>query len=239
MATPHIAANLGDFAETVIMPGDPLRAKFIAENFLENVKQVTAVRNMYGFTGTYKGVPVSVMGHGMGMPSISIYAEELYKFFGVKNIIRVGSCGAVLDDVHVRDVVVVTGAATDSKVNRVRFEGHDYAAVASYENIEALVGAARELNVPVKVGKCFSADLFYTPKFEFFQTLKEYGYLGVEMEAAALFPIADKYGAKAGCVLTVSDHILRSEETTAEERQTTFTAMMKVALEAVYKQAQK
>lgn len=237
MATPHIKAELNDFAETVIMPGDPLRAKFIAETFLEDVKQVNDVRGMLAFTGTYKGKRLSVMGHGMGMPSISIYAEELYKFYGVKNIIRVGSAGAVLDDVNVRDVVVVSGASTDSKINRTRFNDNDYSAVASYENVFALVEAAKELDIKVRVGKCFSADIFYSPNFEFFHTLKEYGFLAVEMEAAALFPIADKYGAKAGCILTISDHIFKQEETTAEERQLTFTNMMKVALEAALKVA--
>lgn len=237
MATPHINAELGDFAETVIMPGDPLRAKFIAETFLEDVKQVCNVRNMLGFTGTYKGKRVSVMGHGMGMPSVSIYAEELYKFFGVKNIIRVGSAGSVLDDVHVRDVIVVTGAGTDSKINRMRFGDNDYAATATFENVAAMVEAAKELDVPVKVGKCFSADVFYSPQPEFFHTLAKYRYLGVEMEAAALFPIADLYGAKAGCILTISDHIFKEEATSAEERQLTFTNMMKVALEAVLKVA--
>lgn len=237
MATPHISANVGDIAPTVIMPGDPLRAQFIAENFLEDAKLVTDVRNMYGFTGTYKGKRVTVMGHGMGMPSVSIYAEELYKFYGVKNIIRVGSCGAVLDDVHVRDVIIATSASTDSKINRTRFGGHDLAATATYENVAALVEAAKELELPVKVGKVFSSDIFYTPDFDFFQTMKTYGILGVEMEAAALFPIADLYGAKAGCILTVSDHILREEYTTSEERQKTFVGMMKIALEAVLKVA--
>lgn len=177
------------------------------------------------------------MGHGMGMPSVSIYAEELYKFYGVKNIIRVGSCGAVLDDVHVRDIIIATSASTDSKINRTRFGGHDLAATATYENVAALVEAAKELELPVKVGKVFSSDIFYTPDFDFFQTMKTYGILGVEMEAAALFPIADLYGAKAGCILTVSDHILREEYTTSEERQKTFVGMMKIALEAVLKVA--
>lgn len=235
MATPHISAEKGDFAPTVIMPGDPLRAKFIAENFLEDVKLVTEVRNMYGYTGTYKGHPISVMGHGMGMPSISIYAEELYKFYDVKNIIRVGSCGAVLDDVHVRDVIIATGASTGSKINRQRFGDNDYAAVASYDDVAALVNAAKELDIPVKVGKIYSEDIFYAPDTNFFQTLKKFGFLGLEMEAAALFPIADLYGAKAGCILTVSDHILKEEYTTSEERQKTFTNMMKIALEAAIK----
>ncbi|MFC6275917.1 purine-nucleoside phosphorylase [Psittacicella hinzii] len=237
MATAHNAAEFGDIAETVLMSGDPLRAKYIAETFLEDVKQFNSVRNMFGYTGTYKGKRLSVMGHGMGMPSIAIYAEELYKFYGVKNIIRVGSAGAVLDDVHVRDVIIVTGASTDSKINRQRLAGHDYSAVASYENIAAMVEAAKENNVDVKVGKAFSADLFYSPDASFFQTLKQYNFLAVEMESAALFPIADLYNAKAGCILTISDHILREEYTTAEERQLTFTNMMKVALDAAVKVA--
>ncbi|RIY34522.1 purine-nucleoside phosphorylase [Psittacicella hinzii] len=235
MATAHNAAEFGDIAETVLMPGDPLRAKYIAENFLENPVQFNTVRNMYGYTGTYKGKRLSVMGHGMGMPSISIYAEELYKFYGVKNIIRVGSAGGLLDDVNLRDVIIVTGASTDSKINRQRLKDHDYSAVASYENIAALVEAAKENGVEFKVGKSFSADLFYSPDPEFFQTLKKYKFLAVEMEAAALFPIADLYGAKAGCILTISDHILREEYTTAEERQNTFNQMMKVALDAAVK----
>lgn len=237
MSTPHISAQKGEIASTVIMPGDPLRAKFIAETFLQDVKLVSDVRNMFCFTGTYKGKPISVMGHGMGMPSVSIYAEELYKFYDVKNIIRVGSCGAVLDDVHVRDIIIATSASTDSKVNRMRFSGHDYAAVASYDNIEALVATSKELNLKEKVhvGKVFSSDLFYNTDPSFFQTLKQYGFLGVEMESAAIFPIADLYGAKAACVLTVSDHILKEEYTTSEERQKTFLGMMELALEAALK----
>lgn len=164
MATPHINAEKGDFADTVLMPGDPLRAKYIADTYLENVRQVNDVRSMFGYTGTYKGREISVMGHGMGIPSVSIYAKELITDYGVKSIIRVGSCGAVRDDVNVRDVVIGMGACTDSKVNRMRFNDHDFAAIADFELTSHAVAAAKAQNVPVKVGNIFSADLFYNPQ---------------------------------------------------------------------------
>lgn len=231
MATPHINAQLGDFAETVLMPGDPLRAKYIAETFLEDVKTVCDVRNMFGFTGTYKGKPVSVMGHGMGIPSCSIYVHELIAEFGVKNIIRIGSCGAVRDDVKLMDVVIAMGASTDSKVNRIRFGGHDFAAIADYDLLEMAVKQARTQSVPVKVGNVFSADLFYTPEPEIFQTMKKLGILGVDMEAAGIYGVAADLGARALTILTVSDHILRGEKLSSEDRQKSFNDMMKVALE--------
>ncbi|KDM91849.1 purine-nucleoside phosphorylase [Photobacterium galatheae] len=233
MATPHINAEMGDFADVVLMPGDPLRAKFIADTFLEDVKEVCNVRNMYGFTGTYKGRKISVMGHGMGIPSCSIYATELVKDYGVKKIIRVGSCGAVRDDVHLRDVVIGMGASTDSKVNRIRFGGHDFAAIADYGMVQNAVEAAKAKGIEVKVGNLFSADLFYNPNFDFFKTMDKYGILGVEMEAAGIYGVAAEFGAKALTICTVSDHILRGEATTSEERQTTFLEMMEIALESV------
>jgi purine-nucleoside phosphorylase len=233
MATPHINAEMGDFADVVLMPGDPLRAKYIAETFLENVKQVCDVRSMFGYTGTYKGRAISIMGHGMGIPSCSIYATELIKDFGVKKIIRVGSCGAVRDDVNLRDVVIGMGASTDSKVNRIRFNDHDFAALADYDMVQNAVTAAKAKGINVKVGNIFSADLFYTPNFEFFQTMKKYGIVGVEMEAAGIYGLAAEYGAKALTICTVSDHILRGEETTSEERQSTFNEMIEIALESV------
>ena len=233
MATPHINAVDGAFAETVLMPGDPLRAQYIAENFLENAQQVTNVRNMLGFTGTYKGKRVSVMGSGMGIPSCSIYATELIREYGVKNIIRVGSCGAVSKDIKVRDVIIGMGASTDSKVNRSRFKGHDFAAIASYELLEKAVNAAKAHDIKVRVGNIFSADLFYTPEPEMFDTLEKYNILGVEMEAAGLYGVAAEEGANALCILTVSDHIRTGEKTTSDERQTSFNEMLIVALDAV------
>ncbi|ULJ61811.1 purine-nucleoside phosphorylase [Wielerella bovis] len=232
MATPHISAETGAFAQTVLMPGDPLRAKYIAETFLENAEQVTAVRNMYGYTGTYKGKRLSIMAHGMGIPSCSIYAKELITEYGVKNIIRVGSCGAVLDDVHVRDVVIGMGASTDSNVNRMRFRNHDFAALADFGIVQALVQAAANNQISVKVGNLFSSDLFYHPDTQMTETLRKYGILGVEMEAAGIYGVAAEFGAKAATICTVSDHIVREEYTSAEERQLTFNDMIKIALDA-------
>ena len=159
-STPHIEAAPGDFASTVLMPGDPLRAKHIAETFLENVRQINGVRNMLGFTGSYRGIPVSVMGSGMGIPSISIYARELWTVYEVENVIRVGSCGTCHHDVQIRDVIIGTGACTDSRVNRSRFNGHDFAAIADFELTRRAVNAAQQLNIPVRTGNLFSADLF-------------------------------------------------------------------------------
>ncbi|QFU23944.1 purine-nucleoside phosphorylase [Shewanella eurypsychrophilus] len=232
MATPHINAVDGAFADTVLFPGDPLRAKYIAETFLENVEQVTDVRNMFGFTGTYKGVRISVMGSGMGIPSASIYATELIKDYGVKNLIRVGTCGAVSTDVKVRDVLIGMGACTDSQVNRLRFKGQDFAAIADYGLLSAVVKAADAKGIKYRVGNVFSADLFYTPDPEMFDVMEKMDILGVEMEAAGLYGVAAEFGAKALCVCTVSDHIRTGEKTSAEERQTTFNEMIVMTLEA-------
>lgn len=233
MATPHINAERGDFADTVLMPGDPLRAQYIADTFLSDVRQVNQVRNMLGFTGSYKGRAISVMGHGMGIPSVSIYAKELITEFGVNTLIRVGSCGAVRDDVALRDVVIGLSASTDSKVNRVRFMDHDFAATADFELVSRAVAAARACKVPVKVGNLFSADLFYSPQPELFELMKRYGIVGVEMEAAGLYGVAAEYGARALTICTVSDHILRHEALSADERQSSFNEMMEIALESV------
>jgi len=233
MATPHINAADGAFAETVLMPGDPLRAKYIAENFLDDAVQITDVRNMLGFTGTYKGKKVSIMGSGMGIPSCSIYATELIREYGVKNLIRVGSCGAISADVKVRDVIIGLGASTDSKVNRTRFAGHDYAAIADYSLLEKAVRAAKEQEIDVKVGNIFSADTFYTPEPEVFDVLENYNILGVEMEAAGLYSAAAEQGAKALCILTVSDHIRSGEQLSSDQRQTSFDEMVVIALNSV------
>ncbi|WP_116475577.1 purine-nucleoside phosphorylase [Zobellella maritima] len=233
MATPHINAARGDFADTVIMPGDPLRAQYIADNFLTDVREVNKVRNMLGFTGNYQGRAVSVMGHGMGIPSVSIYAKELITEFGVNTLIRVGSCGAVRDDVNLMDVVIGMGASTDSKVNRSRFKDHDFAAIADFGLVANAVTAAKAKGVALKVGNLFSADLFYSPQPELFQLMKQYGILGVEMEAAGLYGVAAEFGARALTICTVSDHILRHEALSADERQTSFNDMITVALESV------
>ncbi|OUS26615.1 purine-nucleoside phosphorylase [Thalassotalea sp. 42_200_T64] len=233
MATPHIEAANGDIAETVLMPGDPLRAKLIADTFLDDAVCFNTVRNILGYTGTYKGKRVSVMASGMGVPSISIYATELYKDYGVENIIRIGSCGAISDDVNMMDVIIGMGASTDSKVNRIRFNNHDFSAIADYGLLKNAVDAANNLNKPVKIGNIFTADLFYTPEFEFFETMAKHGILGVEMEAAGLYGVAAEYGKKALSILTVSDHIKRGESLSAQDRQTSFKDMMEIALESV------
>ena len=233
MATPHIEAGPNDFAKTVLLPGDPLRAKFIAENFLDDAKCVTRVRNMLGYTGTYKGQPISVMGSGMGIPSVSIYATELYKDYGVENIIRIGSCGAVRDDIKVKDIIVGMAASTDSNVNRMRMNQCDFAATANFDLLQKVANTADKLNQKIQVGNIFTADLFYTPQPEMFALMEKYGILAVEMEAAGLYGVAAEYGKKALCVLTVSDHIKTGESMSADERETTFKDMMKLTLESV------
>jgi purine-nucleoside phosphorylase len=233
MATPHIEAERGDFADTVLMPGDPLRARFIAETFLDEVRQVNGVRNMNGYTGSYRGRPISVMGHGMGIPSVSIYAKELITEYGVKRLIRVGSCGAVRDDMAVRDLVIGMGACTDSGVNRTRFNGMDFAATADFALTRALADAAEALGLSPRVGNLFSADLFYDPRPETAELLKRYGIVGVEMEAAGLYGVAAEFGARAATICTVSDHILKGDSLDSTARERSFDDMVRTALDAV------
>ncbi|MCA1931825.1 purine-nucleoside phosphorylase [Rheinheimera sp.] len=234
MATPHINAPEGAFADTVLMPGDPLRAKHIADTFLQDVVCVNTVRNMFGYTGTYQGKKVSVLGSGMGIPSMSIYATELVKFYGVKNIIRIGSCGGLPLDVKVRDVVIAMGASTDSNVNRNRLGGNlDFAALADFGLLERAVAAGRAKNIDVKVGNLFTSDLFYNPDPTLFDRLEKYGVLGVEMEAAGLYGVAAEFGIKALAIMTVSDHIRTGEALSADLRQTSFNEMVEIALALV------
>ena len=233
MATAHINAAPGDFADTVLMPGDPLRAQYIAETFLDDARRVSDVRNMWGYTGTYKKCPVSVMAHGMGIPSASIYTHELITHYDVRRVIRVGSCGTTHPDVQLRDVVIAMGASTDSGVNRMRFGGYDLAALASFDLVEKAVAAARAAGVRHHVGNIFSADLFYTPDTDMFETMATYNIYGIEMEAAGIFPIAAENNAEALAICTVSDDIPNNKHLSAEERATTFDEMISVALEAV------
>ncbi|MGD2100754.1 MAG: purine-nucleoside phosphorylase [Acidimicrobiia bacterium] len=231
--TPHISASSGDFAPSVLLPGDPLRARHIAESFLDDVTQVNEVRNMLGFTGTYQGVPVSVMGTGMGIPSASIYATELVNEYGVERLIRVGSCGAVTEEVEVRDVILAIGACTDSQVNRTRYGGLDFAATADFWLLRTAADAATAKGIDVKVGNVHSADLFYNPDPDAFDRMEAMGVLAVEMEAAGLYGVAAEHGGRALTICTVSDHIRTGEATTSEERQKTFTDMVEIALETV------
>lgn len=228
----HIGAVEGAVAERILLPGDPLRAKYIAETYLDNSVCYNEVRGMYGFTGTYKGVPVSVQGTGMGVPSISIYAQELMQSYGVKTLIRVGTCGAIQKDIKIRDVLLAMSASTDSSVNRLRFGQMDYAPTANFDLLHKAHAVARERGVDVKVGNVFSTDLFYNEGLADLERWAKFGILALEMESAALFTLAAEFDAKALAILTVSDHILTGEATTAEERQSTFHEMMEIALEA-------
>jgi len=216
-----------------LLPGDPLRAQHIAENFLEDAKLVNEVRNMLGYTGTYEGIPVSVMGTGMGIPSASIYATELITEYGVERLIRVGSCGGILPSVELRDVVLAIGACTDSGVNRVRYGGYDFSATADFSLLRAAADAAESRGIAVKVGNVHSADLFYNPDPVAFDRMEAMGVLAVEMEAAGLYGVAAEKGGRALTIATVSDHVRTGASTTSEERQQTFDEMVVIALEAV------
>ncbi|WLR41365.1 purine-nucleoside phosphorylase [Bacillus carboniphilus] len=227
----HIGAKENEIAETILLPGDPLRAKYIAETFLEDVKCYNEVRGMLGFTGTYKGHRISVQGTGMGVPSISIYINELMQSYGVQNLIRVGTCGALQKDVKVRDVILAMTSSTDSQMNRLTFGGVDYAPTANFDLLKKAYDKGTDAGLELKVGSVFTADQFYNDNAELEKWAK-YGILAVEMETTALYTLAAKYDRKALSILTVSDHILTGEETTSEERQTTFNDMIKVALEA-------
>jgi purine-nucleoside phosphorylase len=233
MATPHIEAATGDFAEAVLLPGDPLRAKHIAEQFLIDVRRVTAVRNVLGFTGEYRGLPVSVMGTGMGIPSASIYAHELIHDYGAKRLIRVGSCGGLRPEVGLREVILAIGASTDSLVNRTRYGGMDFSATADFGLLQAAYRAAGDAGINVRVGNVHSADLFYQPDRAVFDTMAAMGVLAVEMEAAGLYGVAAEKGARALAILTVSDLVTNGEKTTSEERERTLDEMVTIALEAL------
>ncbi len=234
LAVKHTNAAPGDFAETVLMPGDPLRAQYIADTYIDGARRVTDVRNMWGFTGEYKGMPVSVMAHGMGIPSVSIYCTELITVFGVKRLIRVGSCGTSHPKVKLRDIIIATGASTDSNVNRMRFGGYDLAALATYSLVHSAVEAAREQGVSYHVGNIFSEDLFYAPNPEIWDLLAKYDVLGVEMEAAGIYALAAEHGVEALAICTVSDDIPNDKALSTDERQTSFDEMIRVALETAH-----
>jgi len=230
----HINAKEHEIADTVLLPGDPLRAKYIAETFLEDVQLYNEVRNMFGYTGTYKGKRISVQGTGMGVPSISIYINELMNSYNVQTLVRVGTCGAIQKDVKVRDVILAMSASTDSQMNRLTFGGVDYAPTADFDLLLKAYNAGLEKGLNLKAGNVFTADQFYNDNSELEKWAK-YNILAIEMETAALYTLAAKLNRRALSVLTVSDHILTGEETTAEERQTTFNEMIEVSLEAVIK----
>ena len=235
--TPHISANPGDFAKTVLMPGDPLRSKFIAENFLKNPVLVNNVRGVQGYTGYYKGVRVSVMASGMGMPAIGIYSHELFNGYGVENIIRVGSAGSIQDHIDLYDIVIAQGACTDSNFAAQFHLPGTFAPIASYRLLSEAVKAAEAHGATYHVGNVNSSDVFYgdhigVPEgLDSIYGLKKMGVMALEMEAAALYMNAARYGKNALCICTISDHVLKGTETTSEERQTAFTQMMEIALD--------
>ena len=230
----HINATKGQIAEVVLMPGDPLRAKYIAEHYLTDVEQYNSVRNMFGYTGLYKGKRVSVQGSGMGIPSMMIYANELYTEFGVEKIIRIGSAGSIQTDVNVRDIVLAQGATTDSSIITNIFQGQvNFAPLASFELLDKAYHLAKERGATVHVGNILSSDRFYNAELNK-QKLQEYGVLDIEMEAAGLYALAAQHKKQALAIVTISDHILTGEETTAEEREKTFNEMMEIALETVH-----
>lgn len=228
----HINAPEGAIAPNILLPGDPLRAKFIAENFLENAKCYNEVRGMFGFTGTYKGVPVSVQGTGMGQPSLSIYATELFKFYGVQQAIRVGTCGAVTEDMQLRDTLLVQSACSDSSLLNQRFGSLHFAPTADFSLLRTADCLAQKMGIRYKVGSVTSSDFFYDLN-DNWKLWAKYGVKGIEMESAELFTLAAQFNRKALAIMTVSDHILLGGATTAEERQVTFTNMIKLALDTI------
>ena len=231
MSTPHNEAKKGEIAKTVLMPGDPLRAKYLAETYLEDVKMFNTVRNMFGYTGTYKGKKVSIMGSGMGMPSIGIYSYELYTQYDVDNIIRIGSCGALKEHVHLRDIIIAQGACTDSNFAHQYELSGTFSAISSYDLLEKAVMLAKEKQVNYHVGNIISSDIFYHADKDSAAKWASMGCLGVEMEAYGLFATAAYLNKKALTILTVSDSLVSNEVTTSEEREKTFTSMMEIALD--------
>ncbi len=228
----HIGAYKGDIAETILLPGDPLRAKYIAETYLDKVIQYNNVRGMLGYTGIYKGNRISVQGSGMGVPSISIYVNELIQDYDVKRLIRVGTCGAMQENINLRDIILAQGATTDSQVNRLTFGAVDYAPLADFQLLKNAFDIAHSRDFTTHVGNVFTSDIFYRDNAKAFnELLSSYRILAVEMETTALYTLAAKFKREALAILTVSDHVLTGEQTTSEERQTSFHDMMQLALE--------
>jgi purine-nucleoside phosphorylase len=227
----HIEAKPGEIAEAVLLPGDPLRAQFIAETFLENARQYSSMRNMFGYTGLYKGKPVSVQGTGMGIPSISIYANELFREYKVKRAVRVGTAGSIQADIKVRDVVLAIAASTDSGANAIRFAGRSFAPAASFSLLKTAFDIALTKGIEPNVGTVVSSDMFYTEDPDEWKLWAKFGCLALEMETAELYTLASKYKREALALLTISDHMITGEITTAEERQKTFTKMIEIALD--------
>ncbi|CAL4043538.1 Purine nucleoside phosphorylase DeoD-type [Buchnera aphidicola (Phyllaphis fagi)] len=233
MVTPHINAQKGDFSERVIMSGDPIRVKYIADNFLENAYEVTNVRSMLGFTGHYKNVMVSVMSHGIGIPSALIYIKELIQYYNIKKIIRVGTCGAVRNDIKLKDIVIAMGACTDSKVNRLKFNNYDFSAIADFEMLCNAVKYSKKININVRVGNFFTTDLFYAYDYKIYDLLSKYNIIGIDMETSGIYSISSELNIQTVSICSVSDHIIHGQMLSVNDRENSFNDMIEIALETI------
>ncbi|ANF17239.1 hypothetical protein XW81_02485 [Buchnera aphidicola (Schlechtendalia chinensis)] len=233
MATPHINAKKGDFSDFVLMPGDPIRAKYIAENYLDNFREVTNVRSMLGFTGIYKGKRISIMSHGIGIPSCLVYVKELITEYNVKKIIRIGTCGTICNNININDVIVCLGASTDSNVNRLRFNGNDLSSVADFDLLCNLVLASKNLGFHIKVGNFFTTDLFYKNNDDFFKMIQKYNIVGIEMETSGLYSISLEHKIQSVSICTVSDHIIRQEKISVKDRESSLNRMIEISLNSM------
>ncbi|CAL4325506.1 purine-nucleoside phosphorylase [Buchnera aphidicola] len=232
MSTPHIDSKKNAFSETVLMCGDPIRARYIAENYLYDAKKINNIRLMLAYTGYFKNKKVSIMSHGIGMPSAVLYVRELILEYNVKNIIRVGTCGAVSNNIKLRDILISMGACTDSNINRISFNNYDFAAIANFEILNNAVSIAKKMNIQCSVGNFFTTDLFYNDDREVLNILKKYNILGIDMETAGIYAVALELNAKALSICTVSDHIIKKEAVEVKDRESGFDNMIKIALES-------
>lgn len=232
MSTPHINSKKHDFSDIVLMPGDPVRAKYIAEKYLKKYVQINNTRLMLAYTGFYKNKKISIMSHGIGIPSASLYSRELITEFNVKKIIRIGTCGAVRDDINLRDIVISMGACTDSKINRIKFNNHDFAAIADFDMLFNLVKISKKMNIPVFVGNFFTTDSFYNEDINMLNLLKKYNIIGIDMETAGIYSVAAEFQTQALSICTVSDHILKKECLSSQARESSFNEMIEIALES-------
>ncbi|XBC39190.1 MAG: purine-nucleoside phosphorylase [Buchnera aphidicola (Nurudea shiraii)] len=233
MSTSHINAKKGDFSDFVLMPGDPIRAKYIAKNYLDNAVEVTNIRSMLGFTGSYKGRRVSIMSHGIGIPSCIVYVRELITQYHVKKIIRIGTCGTICKDINVNDLIVGLGASTDSKVNRARFQDNDFSAVADFDLVHNLLVSSKQLGIKINIGSFFTTDLFYHDNSDILSIIQKFNILGIEMETAGLYSISSEFGIKSASICTVSDHILKNIKISVKDRESSLDNMVKIALDSI------
>ncbi|XBC38139.1 MAG: purine-nucleoside phosphorylase [Buchnera aphidicola (Floraphis choui)] len=233
MITPHISAKKQDFSDFVLMPGDPIRAKYIAENYLENSVQVTNIRSMLGFTGNYKGKRVSVMSHGIGIPSCLIYVQELITKYNVTKIIRIGTCGTICEDINLNDLIICLGASTDSKINRSRFQNHDFSSVANFDLVCKLVLASKNLGIHVNIGNFFTTDLFYHNNSCIWEVIKKFKIMGIEMETAGLYSLSAEFGIQSASICTVSDHIIKKTRINSKDRESSLDKMIKISLDSI------